>query len=144
MRIPIGSFWDSLRFNRKRELFEVCENGKLFTLGLKDASLLLDNYHQECNAEIVALNGTNEELLAAWALLIERQKRNNGSPENVEREYQYKLNSSNKLKYARLEIMLFEWGNCMNQFVYYHEDYMRIEEEFQKLFTTVIREDYED
>ncbi len=79
-----------------------------------------------------------------WIKLKERQKLNNCCPENVEQRFQYEYNSRERLKYARLELMKYGWGNCMNQFVYHHEDYARIEEEFQKLFISVEREDEED
>ena len=80
----------------------------------------------------------------AWFELKERQKLNNCCPEMVEKEFLSKYNSCNRLKYARLDLMTYGWGNCMNQFVYHHTDYIRIEEEFQKLFISVDREDEED
>lgn len=144
MRIPEGEYWDSLLILRKRELNEVCNDNKLFILAIKDPKILFKHYHEECEKEIKALNGDSTELLNAWFELKERQKLNNCCPEMVEKEFLSKYNSSNRLKYARLDLMTYGWGNCMNQFVYHHTDYIRIEEEFQKLFISVDREDEED
>lgn len=144
MRIPEGEFWDSLRAYRKRELFEICQDNRLFILAIHTPEILYDFYHEECAEEISALTGDSTDLLKGWRKLKDRQKLNNGSPEYLEKEYQEQLASDNRLKYARLDIMKYGWGNCMNQFVYHHEDWIRIEEEFQKLFLSVDREEYED
>ena len=144
MHIPEGEYWDSLLMLRKRELYEVCNYNKLFILAIKDPKILFQHYHQECANEIKALNCDSTSLLNAWFELKERQKLNNCCPENVEKKYLSKFNSNNRLKHAKLELMIYGWGNCMNQFVYHHTDYARIEEEFQKLFISVDREDEED
>jgi len=144
MRIPEGEFWDSLLVSRKRELFEVSQDNRLFILALHDPQVLNDYYQEECADEIIALTADSTTLLLEWRKLIDRQKLNNGYPENLERKYQMQLASLDRLKYARLDIMKYGWGNCMNQFIYYHQDYIRIEEEFQKLFLSVERDDYED
>lgn len=144
MKIPEGQFWDSLLIYRKRELFENCRDNRLFVLAIHNPNVLYDFYQEDCADEIIALTGDNSTLLLAWRKLIDRQKRHNGYPENLERIYQKQLASEDRLKYARLDIMKYGWGNCMNQFVYHHKDYERIENEFQKLFLSVVREDYED
>lgn len=144
IRIPKEMFWDSLKIYRKRELREFYEFKRLYILGLNEPSALLTNVREACSQEINALNGTDEELLAAWSELKERSKLNNGSPENVERRYQQRLNSPYKLKHARLQLMTYGWWNCMNQFIFHYGDYGKIEEEFQKIFTEVVRIDYDD
>ncbi|WP_341902799.1 hypothetical protein [Fluviicola taffensis] len=141
MRIPPGLFWDSLRIYRKKELFEVCQHNRLYILALKDPSVMYDYYHDECSQEIKALNGDSTQLLQAWFELKEKQKLTNCCPENLEKRYQAEYSSKNRLKYARYELMTYGWGNCMNQFVYYHSDDQRIQPEFEKLFLHVDRED---
>ncbi len=137
MKRPEGEFWDSLQEIRISELNERYLYNRLFILALKKPSVLLDYYNDSCANEIYALNGTEDELLDAWYWLIQRQKANNGSPENVERMYEAQLRSPKYLKYARLQLITYGWWNCMNQFIYYHDDYLRIEEEFQQLFVHV-------
>lgn len=144
MRIPEGDYWDSLLVWRKKELFEISRNKRLFVLALHDPSLLYSNFKEECRASIEALNGDSIQLLAAWQELNERQKKMNCCPENIEEKYQRKLHSSEKLNFARLDLMVYDWGNCMNQFVFYYTDYDRVQREFEKLFVEVIREEYED
>lgn len=144
MRIPESEFWDSLLMYRKRELYEVCNGHKLFIRAIKNPQILFQYYHDECANVIKALNGDSTSLLNAWFELKERQKLINCCPENVEEEYLSKFNSKNRLKHARFELMTYDWWNCMNQFVFYYTDYPRIEEEFQKLFMSIVREDEED
>lgn len=144
MRIPQGVYWDSLLMLRKRELYEVCNGNKLFILAIKNPQLLFQYYHDECANEINALNGDSTFLLDAWNKLKECQKLNNCCPEVVEKNYLSKYNSIYRLKHARLELMTYGWGNCMNQFVYHHADYARVEKEFQKIFISIVREDEED
>jgi hypothetical protein len=48
------------------------------------------------------------------------------------------------MKHARLELMIYGWHNCINQFIYHHNDYERVEEEFQKLFLSIERFDEEE
>lgn len=144
MRVPKGAYWDSLLFLRKRELFEVCKDNRLFVLALKDPSVLYQNQQEECLVEIDALNGDSTDLINAWIDLKERQKLNNCCPDNVERIFKNRYNSSDRLKYARLQLMIYGWGNCANQFIYYYTDYRRVEQEFQKLFLSVEREDYQE
>jgi len=143
MRIPEGEFWDSLLVYRKRELFENCQANRIFILAIKTPSILVKYYHEACQQEINALNGDTTQLLEAWRELKDSQKQTNGDPARLEQEYQTQLNSKNRLKYARLDLMKYGWGNCNNQFVYQHVDYS-IEDAFQQLFIRVEREDEED
>lgn len=144
MKIPKGVFWDSLLYYRKRELFEVTQQNRLFVMAIKNPSVLNDQYREECAGAIQALNGDSTALLKAWYLLKERQKLNNCCPDNLEKEFQLLMRSKYRLQYARLELMKYDWHNCMNRFVYHHDDYLRIEEEFEKLFVSVEIEEEEE
>jgi hypothetical protein len=144
MRIPEGEFWDSLLFLRIRELYEVGESKKLFVLALKDPSVLYTHPHDSCLEEIRTLNGDSTALLEGWKALVEVQKAQNCCPEEVEARYRHKLASADRMKHARLELMLYGWHNCMNAFIYHHNDYDQVEEEFQKLFLSIERFDEEE
>lgn len=144
MKIPDGQFWDNLRISRERELFEVCEDNRLFILAIKNPAILYEYYHEECAPEINALNGDSTQLLKAWFDLKEKQKLKNCCPDRVEKEYQAEFHSKNRLLYARYEVMTYGWGNCMNQFVYYHPEDEQIQIEFEKLFVEVEIAEYEE
>ncbi|MNY31114.1 hypothetical protein D3C86_1652630 [compost metagenome] len=122
----------------------MCQNSRLFILALKDPSVMYDYYQEACSSEIKALNGDSTQLLKAWFELKEKQKLINCCPENLEKTYQTEYRSKNRLKYAKLELMTYGWGNCMNHFVYYHSDDEHIQNEFEKLFIHVDREDEEE
>lgn len=144
MRVPEGEFWDSLLFLRKRELQERLKHNRLFVLAMKKPSVLIGEYNNECADIVEALNGTEEELLSEWYDLKEYGKTINCCPDDVEARYQKMLNSPDYLKHARLYVTTYGWSNCTNKFVYHHDDYQRVEEEFQKLFDQVIVVEYED
>jgi hypothetical protein len=48
-------------------------------------------------------------------------------------EFQLKSNSTDSLKYAELEVLLFGWWNCANQFISYLDDGI-YQEEFEQNF----------
>jgi len=141
--VPRTEFWDSLIIYRKKELSDIYVASREYLIGFVNPSSLLKLDYLDCRKYSIAMNGTAEEMLAAWHDLIDEQKKNNCCPENLEAAYQKKLESPFTLKYARLELMKYGWWNCRNQYIYHHEDYYRIEEEFEKLFISVERFDEE-
>jgi len=143
LKIPDTPFWNEVVSSRKRELKEVTEANRMFILALKDPSVLYSYSGDHCQEDVKALNGTNEDLLTAWARLKEQQKAANGFPESFEQRYQEKLASRDKLKHARLEVMLYAWHNCNNQYVFHYENY-KIQEAFEQLFAEVETIEYED
>jgi len=141
--VPSTEFWDSLIIYRKKELSDIYIASREYLIGFVNPSSLLNLDYLDCRKYSIAMNGGEEELLAGWDDLIDEMKKKNGYPEQLEARYQKKLESPFKLKYARLELMKYGWWNCRNQYIYYHEDYYRIEEEFEKLFISVERFDEE-
>ncbi|MPM46133.1 hypothetical protein SDC9_92831 [bioreactor metagenome] len=143
MTVPESAFWDSLVDFRIQELRSMYLAYSEFLKGFNDPEFLLDPSHPECEKYALPLNGNEESLLSAWRSLIDQMKENNGYPGLLESKYQEQLSSPDMLKYARLDLMRYGWWNCRNQYVYYHEDDNRIEEEFEKLFIKVERFDEE-
>ena len=145
MKRPHSSFWDSLVVHRKREWREVYEVKRVYIQAMTNSIFLLEHYRDECATTADVLNGSDAEILAAWHELVEIGKTKNCCPDNVERKYQDQLHSPDRMKYARLELLTYGWWNCMNQFIYSHED-ENIELEFQKLFfhIEIEEEDHSD
>lgn len=144
LKTPKSEFWDSLKFYRKKELEEHMALKRTYLFGLKKPEILYKNANTNCLPIIKTLNGSEEELLKGWYELKETQKKSNGSPGSVEEKYQMELLSSNRLKYARLELMTYAWYNCVNSTTFHYEDQIRIEKEFEKLFIKVEIEESED
>lgn len=137
INLPEGAFWDSLSMCRKKELKSLYAAHSEFLKGFQNPEFLLDPTHPDCEKYAIILNGNDETILSEWKTLIEKMKKNNGYPDLLEAEYQSQLNSPQKIKYARLDLMKYGWWNCRNQYIYYHEDYLRIKKEFEKLFIRV-------
>lgn len=140
---PRTEFWDSLIIYRKKELSDIYIANREYLNGFINPSSLLNLDYPDCQKYSIAMNGTGEEMLAGWGDLIDEMKKNNCCPERLDAKYQKELESPFKLKYARLDLMKFGWWNCRNKYIYYHEDFSRIEEEFEKLFISVERFDEE-
>lgn len=87
-----------------------------------------------------ALIAGGDQLIDAWFILHEKQKKNNGSPENLQRRFDTKYYSDNRLEYARMEIMTFGWWNNANHLLPHINPNYRYDEEFEKLFINVVCE----
>ncbi len=84
-----------------------------------------------------ALINGGDELIKAWFKLHEKQKSNNGSPENLQKRFDKKYYSAYRLEYARLEVMQFGWWNSANHMLPHVNIYYNFEEEFEKLLMDV-------
>lgn len=61
-----------------------------------------------------ALIAGGDQLLKAWTVLNEMQKKKNASPEEVQRNFERAYNSPDRLQYARKEVLKYGWWNCAN------------------------------
>lgn len=99
--------------------------------------------YKRVNAECIyyreALIAGGDRLLKAWRLLNEKQKKKNGAPENVQRVFDSRYHSPDRLEYARREVLTFGWWNAANHLLPHvgQEDY---EENFDRLFKDIERD----
>lgn len=84
-----------------------------------------------------ALIAGGDQLIEAWFKLHKEQKSNNGSPENLQRRFDIKYNSDNRLEYARMEVMTYGWWNSANHLLPHVNTHYRYEEEFEKLLIDI-------
>ncbi|MBS1794887.1 MAG: hypothetical protein JSS81_13590 [Acidobacteria bacterium] len=78
-----------------------------------------------------------DALLAAWRTLNEEQRRQNGDPERVRREYEAQLASPDRLNYARVEVTTFGWWNCVNAEIDRGDENGSATKNFESLFKKV-------
>ncbi len=90
---------------------------------------------QTCKVKFASpLIAGGHQLIDAWRKLNIEQRKNNGDPARVKREFETQLASADAQTYALVDVMMFGWWNCMNA------DISRIdydgtqEREFKKLF----------
>ena len=129
-------YWEKLRQNRILEYLSSCRLREFTIMAYTNPDTLM--YYETVDSTCIfyrnALISGGEELLNAWAILINEQKKNNGNPARVQTEYEEKLNSEQKYEYARMEVMMFGWWNNANRLIYHmnNDGYMQME--FEKLF----------
>ena len=106
-------------------------------------SVLLNNKYidknSDCQKYAIALNSGEEAILKAWEEWIYESKKNNGNPEAYIERYRDNFNSSNRMDYARIDLITFAWWNCVNHLNQY-PDHDKLSSEFEKLF---IRTEYD-
>lgn len=141
-------YWQNLKKLRLGEEAEFYQMSKLMLEAYLVPRLLLTAPGaSKCQRYVQALASADTlPLLQAWREQVDEHKKNNGAPQYLEDKYQQQYASPDRLRYARLDLMLYGWWNCAN----HHRQYVDIEEEqqpwpaFEKLFVKVARQDCAD
>ncbi len=135
-----SAYWKTFKQRNLTELEQVYELSKTTMLAYKNPAEIKQYTAAESCVNLYAeplING-GDELLKTWRQVNETSRRNNGNPNRLQTIFEQQLNSPDKFKYARIEVMTFGWWNCANKFVerapYYDE---QPQKEFNKLFKTV-------
>lgn len=132
-------FWNKIKTERLLELQDEYELKKLSIESYKNPSLLINSrFSKNCSeyAEVLASNDS-VALLKAWNILAEKQKKNNGSPENFMKTHLEKFNSPDRVQYAKIELKTYGWWNCAIGEIRSVEDDGKMEKEFNKLFINI-------
>jgi len=131
-------YWEKVRQNRILQYLSSCRLREftIFAYFYPDTLMYYETVDSTCIFYRNAIIAGGEELLNAWAVLIEEQKKNNANPARVQAEYEEKLNSELKYEYARMEVIMFGWWNNANRLIYHMniDGYMQME--FEKLFSS--------
>jgi len=80
------------------------------------------------------------DLLGAWKMLLEEQKKINASPEGLQARFNTRYNSAQRDEWALVEVLTFGWWNCINRTIPYVDNDGTAETEFRKLFIKVTEE----
>jgi len=106
-------YWNNLKKLKLQELKSFYDHEKTAYLAYSNPVLLMQTeYHPKAKIYVEALvSGDSIKMISAWRKLNEDQKSKNGSPENVEQKFQSRLNSSQCLEYAKMELFTFGWSN---------------------------------
>lgn len=133
------AFFEKLRREKLRELEKVYLLSKITIRGYREpASLLEYRDAGECVKLFgIPLNDGGELLLQTWRRVNEDSRSKNADPERLRRIYDEQFASPDRLKFARVEVMMFGWWNCANARIPYVAEDGRAEREFKKLFIRV-------
>lgn len=133
-------FWEAYRQRKLKDLDEVYKLGRITLLGYKNPDTLRQYAIADtCIKKYVdALISGGDKLLETWRQIHEQQLINNGSPEKLNAKFNEQFNSTDKYKYAQVDVMNFGWWNCAIKFM----DYSVVTdpkgwENFDKLFKKI-------
>ncbi|MBC5773735.1 hypothetical protein H8S95_06650 [Pontibacter sp. KCTC 32443] len=143
------AFWQQHRELSILQLKELHQLEKLTLEAHLNPKLLVNTtYSSECVDYVNALTSEDTTvLLDSWKKLVDSNKLKNGYPEGLEQKYQEQLKSSDKLLFARIDLMTYGWWNCANHQRKYVDGFNQegqMTEEFDKLFDRVVESNCED
>lgn len=138
-------YWNNLKKLKLQELKSFYDHQKLALSAYSNLSLLKNtSYNPKAKVYVDALvSGDSLKMIAAWKKLNEEQKANNGSPENVEKKFQSRLNSPQCLEYAKMDLFTFGWSNNTIKTCKECKDLENTEimyQEYKKLFISTTEE----
>lgn len=138
-------YWNNLRKLKLQELESYYKHEKTAFSAYSNPSLLKNtSYNPNAKIYVDALvSGDSLQMIIAWKKLNEEQKAENGSPDDVEKKFQSRLNSPQCLEYAKMELFSFGWNNntiktCNGCELLENNDLLM--EEYKKLFISTTEE----
>lgn len=136
--VPVKYFED-LRQAKLREMEAVHRLNRTTMLAYREPKALLEYTDAPlCTTKYAnPLIAGGDELLDVWRRVNEDSRINNADPERLRRIYEQQLKSSDRIKFALIEVMNFGWSNCANALIPYIEYDGTPEREFKKLFRSV-------
>jgi hypothetical protein len=132
-------FWTQVKTDRIREIESTCLLRQFTILAWENPDTLL-SYNvvdSTCIFYRNALINGGQEMIKAWLYLNELMKSKNADPEKVQRNFDERFNSKNKIDYARLELLTFGWWNNANHLIFHLSETGEFELEFKNLFIKV-------
>lgn len=132
-------YWTDLRRGKLAEIKQVYDLSRVSMAAYSDPNALLSLTGVEtCKTRYARpLIAGGSDLLAAWKLVNEDSQSKNGDPARIKRIYEEQNASSDRMKYAFVEVMTFGWWNCANASIKYVKYDGTPEREFRKLFVKV-------
>ncbi len=132
------SFWQQLKEKRLKELDDEYELKKATLQAFLDpATLKTNRFAKDCPQIVAALTADTATLLAAWKNYTEEHKAKNGAPETYMAKFYEKYNSPQRITYAMIDMITFNFSNCANNTLVYISRDSTVENEFNKLFTNI-------
>jgi hypothetical protein len=141
-KIISSPYWEKIKAEKLHELNDTYELKKIAIEAYSNPSVLLNNrFSKNCTEYTKALTSNDSILmLKTWNNLAQKQKKNNGSPEEFMKRHLEKYNSKDRVLNAKLELMTYGWWNCANAAAFKINDDGTMAKEFAKLFIKVTSE----
>lgn len=132
-------YWEALRRAKLKELEQVYQLSRTTMRAYENPAVIKKHTFADSCIKKYAdpLISGGDALIRVWREVNEASRKVNADPERLRKTFESQLNSPDKYKYARVEVMTFGWWNCANEFIRYEENSDRHQREFRKLFTRV-------
>ena len=142
LKVLATPYWTKQQQEKLRELDQYYALSRVTIRGHKEPRVLLEYPKAElCKTKYAQpLIAGGDALLNAWRALTEEQAKKNADPARIRREYEAQLASSDRMKFALVEVMTFGWWNCANESIDYVQYDETQEREFEKQFTNIRRD----
>ena len=129
------AFWKQVKLGRITEIESICELKRITILAYTNPTILKQypSGYDSCKYYADALIAGGHELMKAWGKYNDLWHKENGVSLKRQLEFSLKSNSPDSINYAKLEIMMFGWWNCANQFIKYLDD-VGYQDDFEKYF----------
>lgn len=139
LKIARSPYFENLRQKKLKEVEQVYRLSRT-TMQAYTNPAVIGEYKSAaaCVAKFAApLANGGADLLGIWRAVNEDSRKKNGDPARLERIFNEQMNSADREKYARVEVMSFGWWNCANESIEYVEHDGTPEKQFDKLFSRV-------
>lgn len=139
MDLPKTPFWEGFKAAKLKEQQQRYEFYRTAFKAYKDVNALKEYPSKSKEAQHYAnvLITGGDLLLAEWSKIVKEKAKNNGNPEWVISEYENRLASPEKLRYAFVDVMNFGWHNSANHAIETADEVYSSEmvnKEWEKLF----------
>jgi hypothetical protein len=139
LKIARAPYFENLRQRKLKEIEQVYRLSRV-TMRAYANPALIGEYKSAaaCVTKFAApLANGGADLLGVWRAVNEDSRRKNADPARLEKIFNEQMNSADREKFARVEVMSFGWWNCANESIEYVEHDGTQEKEFRKLFARV-------
>jgi hypothetical protein len=139
LKIVRASYFENLRQRKLKEVEQVYRLSRTTMQAYANPALIGEyKFASACVAKFAApLANGGADLLGVWRAVNEDSRKKNGDPARLERIFNEQMNSADREKHARVEVMSFGWWNCANESIEYVEYDGTPEKQFDKLFARV-------
>lgn len=139
MKLIKTPFWEEQRQYKIESLKEMYRFKQIAIQAYKNPSILKEYpLGDSCFEYADAIIAGGDSMLNEWKRMRLKHCETNGDPKWCYDEYYLKrYNSSERLIWAKLDLMMFGWWNCTCRFLKFNEPNGKAEEEFEKLFQNV-------
>ncbi len=135
--LPKGIYWEQMRQARLKELKDAYELRSLAIKAYTNPKLLKQQKTAGCsNAEKALILG-GDALLAYWKKQHEQEVIGAVDPVAIQKDFDQKWESKDKLLWARIEVMRYGWWNCVSEKQQGNISESEIEIAFKRLFLEV-------